>query len=70
MVMNDTSDTPGPWLTAIEAFRYLGFPSRKSLYQAVRRGQIPAHRLGRRLRFRAADLDSAFLAERARNAQR
>jgi excisionase family DNA binding protein len=45
------------WLTADEATRYLGFPSRKALYQAVRRGQVPAHRLGRRLRFSAAEID-------------
>ena len=46
------------WLTALEAANYLGLPSRKALYQAVRRGQVPVHRLGRRrLRFRRAELD-------------
>jgi excisionase family DNA binding protein len=45
------------WMTTDEATRYLGFPSRKALYQAVRRGQIPGHRIGRRLRFDAAELD-------------
>ena len=48
------------WLTANEAARYLGFPSRKALYQAVRRGQIPSHRLGRRLRFRTDEIDRVF----------
>ena len=49
---------PSEWLGADEAARYLGLPSRKALYQAVRRGQIPAHRLGaRRMRFRRVELD-------------
>jgi hypothetical protein len=42
-----------PWLTADEATTYMGFPTRKALYAAVERGQVPAHKLGRRLRFRA-----------------
>jgi excisionase family DNA binding protein len=45
------------WLTTDQAAHYLGFPSRKALYQAVRRGQVPGHRIGRRLRFDAAELD-------------
>jgi excisionase family DNA binding protein len=45
------------WLTADEATAYLGFPTRKALYAAVERGQVPAHRLGRRLRFSRAELD-------------
>ncbi|MGA8892229.1 MAG: helix-turn-helix domain-containing protein [Anaeromyxobacteraceae bacterium] len=50
----------GPrWLTAEEATVHLGLPSRKALYAAVERGQVPAHRLGRRrLRFRLDELDS------------
>jgi excisionase family DNA binding protein len=50
-------ERPTQWLTAEEAARYAGFPSRKALYQAVRRGQIPAHRIGRRLRFSAGEID-------------
>ncbi len=47
------------WLTADEATAYLGLPTRKALYAAVARGQIPAHRLGRRrLRFRLDELDN------------
>jgi excisionase family DNA binding protein len=46
------------WLTADEAAAHLGFPSRKALYAAVERGQVPAHKLGRRLRFRRAELDA------------
>ena len=45
------------WLNADAAVRYLGLPSRQALYQAIRRGQVPVHRLGRRLRFSRADLD-------------
>ncbi len=46
------------WLTADEATAHLGFPSRKALYAAVARGQVPAHKLGRRLRFRRGELDA------------
>ncbi len=46
------------WLTADEATAHLGFPSRKALYAAVERGQVPAHKLGRRLRFRRTELDA------------
>lgn len=54
---------PGPgtglrWLTAVEATAYLGFPTRKALYAAVERGQVPARKLGRRLRFRLEELDA------------
>jgi excisionase family DNA binding protein len=49
-------------MTADEAASYLRLPSRKALYQAVRRGQVPAHRLGLRLlRFRREDLDRVLL---------
>jgi excisionase family DNA binding protein len=51
----------GEWLTAKEAVAYLRLPSARALYQAVRRGQVPAHRLGpRRLRFSRAELDRAL----------
>lgn len=50
------------WFTADEAAEYLRFNSKKALYQAVRRGQVPAHRLGRRtLRFRRMELDQLLL---------
>ena len=48
------------WLTVPDAARYVGLPSPRALYMAVRRGQIPAHRFGRRLRFRPEDLDAAM----------
>jgi excisionase family DNA binding protein len=54
----DTEERRLRWLTADEATAYLGFPTRKALYAAVERGQVPAHRLGRRLRFRRAELDA------------
>jgi excisionase family DNA binding protein len=49
-----------PWMTAAQAALYLGLPSIRALYQAVRRGQVPARRLGRRLRFLRQDLDATF----------
>ncbi len=50
---------PG-WLTAGEAASYLGLPSRRALYMAIRRGQVPVHRLGRRMRFDARELDESL----------
>jgi len=53
------SASPAAWLTADEATAHLGLPSRKALYAAVARRQVPAHRLGRRrLRFDRGELDS------------
>lgn len=60
-----TRTRPVEWLTAEEARDYLRFPSRKALYKAVERAQLPVHRLGRRLRFSRADLD-ALLQRRLR----
>jgi len=55
----------GPWLTALEAAGYLGLPSRKALYDAIRRGQVPVHHLGkRRMRFHRAELDQVLLSRR------
>ena len=52
------------WLTTDEAVAYLGLPSRKALYQAVRRGQVPARRLGvRRMRFSRDELDRLLRGE-------
>jgi len=48
------------WLNSEEAVKYLHFPSVDALYQAVRRGQVPAHRLGRRLRFHRGELDKVL----------
>ena len=50
------------WLTPEQAASYLALPSRKALYQAVRRGLIPGHRLGRLLRFHRPELDRVLLA--------
>lgn len=50
------------WLTSDEAVKYLGLSSIKALYQCVRRGVVPAHRLGkRRLRFHRQELDQVLL---------
>jgi len=53
----DRPTSSGPWLSPPQAVRYLRLPSLKALYQAVRRGQIPVHRLGKRLRFNRVELD-------------
>ena len=52
------------WLTADQAVRYLGLPSIKALYQAVRRGTVPVCRIGRVLRFFRTDLDAALRGRR------
>ena len=49
------------WMTVEKAVEYLGFPSRASLYMAVRRGQVPAYRMGKRLRFKRSELDRVFV---------
>lgn len=67
--MSPTNQTSNgdPWMTTDEAAAYLGYRTRDALYQAVRRGHLPVHRLGpRRLRFRRSELD----AELARNSSR
>lgn len=57
--------TFSPWLDVGGAVDYLGLPSKKALYQAVRRGQVPVHRFGaRRMRFHRAELDQVLLNRR------
>lgn len=46
-----------PLLNANEAASYLKM-TRRALYMAVSRGQVPVIRWGRRLRFRVADLEA------------
>lgn len=51
------------WLTAKEAAEYIG-TTRAGLYEFVRRGQIKAHRLGKKLlRFLLQDLEDAIVAD-------
>jgi excisionase family DNA binding protein len=52
-------------MNADQVAEYLALPSRKSVYEAARRGEIPAYRLGRRLRFRREELDATLLRQRA-----
>ena len=62
MATRDDTQPEHVWLTPEQAARFLGLPSVRALYQAVRRGQIPVHRLGRRLRFRREELDRVLAA--------
>ena len=55
-----TETTSNHWLNATEAASYLSLPSRRALYQAVRRGTIPAYRWGKRLRFKRLELDDVL----------
>lgn len=54
---------PTLWLDADEATAYLRLPTRKALYAAVARGTVPAHRLGRRVRFHRGELDALLGGE-------
>jgi excisionase family DNA binding protein len=53
-----------PWLTAAEAADYLRLPTTRALYKRVERGQVPAHRWGRQLRFARREID-ALLSSRS-----
>jgi excisionase family DNA binding protein len=56
--IDSSATSTTPWLSASEASRYLRMPSVRALYQAVRRGWVPAHRFGpRQLRFHRLELD-------------
>ncbi len=61
MPTSHSSDIHGPWLNAKQAAEYLAMPSAKAIYEAVRRGQIPVHRLGNRLRFCRKELDQLLM---------
>jgi hypothetical protein len=59
-----------PWLSAPEAAHYLRLPSVRALYQAVRRGWVPAHKFGpRQLRFDRRELDGLLGASRSDGAR-
>jgi excisionase family DNA binding protein len=59
------------WMTADETVQYLALPSRRALYQLVRRGSIPAHRLGRkRYRFDRDELDRTVAGDRSSRTSR
>ena len=48
------------WLTADEVAQYLRLPSRKAVYEWVRRGLLPSRRLGRRVLFNREEVDAAL----------
>lgn len=48
------------WMDAAEAAEYLRLRSVRALYDHVRRGRVPGHRLGRLLRFRRSELDAVL----------
>lgn len=57
-----TPDAESPWMNAKDAARYLALPSVKALYQAVRRGHVPAHFIGRSLRIDRREADQFLRA--------
>ena len=50
---------PSPWLNVTQAAAYIAAP-RSRVHDLVARGKLRPHRDGRRLLFRAADLDAAL----------
>ena len=58
----------GSWLTAEQAARHVGL-SLRAFYSAVERGQVPASRLGRRLRFHRSGLDRLLLRKASHDDQ-
>ncbi len=64
---NGTLEIPpgplGPLMSQGETAEYLALPSIKALEHRLRRGQIPAYRLGGQWRFRAVELDAALIGE-------
>lgn len=50
----------GEAMTAEEAVAHLRLPSVRALYQAVRRGHVPVHKLGARMRFHRSELDDVL----------
>ncbi len=63
--MTGTVVAPSEWLDADEAAEMLRL-TRKSLYSAAARGQVPVHRIGRRVRFHRGELDALLLGGRSR----
>ena len=53
----------GPLMTQERTVEYLSLPSLKALEHRLRRGQIPAYRLGGQWRFRAVELDAVLIGE-------
>lgn len=47
-----------PFVTADDAVTYLGLPSKKALYQHLRRHPIRVYRLGSRVRYHIDDLQA------------
>jgi excisionase family DNA binding protein len=50
----------GPWLTALQAAKYLGLPSVRALYKRIERASVPpdaVRRWGRQFRFKREALD-------------
>lgn len=52
------------WLTTERAAQYLGI-SENALRIMVHRNQVRSHKLGRRLRFKARDLEALFVEKRS-----
>ncbi|MGB7220759.1 MAG: helix-turn-helix domain-containing protein [Vicinamibacterales bacterium] len=55
--MNADAEFRYGWITPQEALRHLGLGSLSALYRLLREQRLPYGRMGKRYRFRRADLD-------------
>lgn len=58
-----TADTEIRWLSTREAARHLGITTR-TLYRLIDSGQVPAYKVGRVIRLKAAEVDHFIEAAR------
>jgi len=58
--MSDRENRGRRWLNAKQSTEYLALPTTQAFYRAVRRGQIPAYRWGKRIRCDQDDLDQVI----------
>jgi excisionase family DNA binding protein len=56
--MKSETKTHVAWLNSEQAAEYLGFTSMRAFYQFLHVNKPRSYRLGKRLRFRQADLDA------------
>lgn len=61
LVVADLGGSAEQWVDADGAAAHVGM-SRKALYGAAAEGRLPAHRIGKTMRFRLSELDAALEA--------
>ena len=67
--MTDSSEQI-EWMTPAEVAKYLKYPSKEAVRQAVFNGVLPAHKMGRLLRFRKDEIDKLLIESGFHNVSR